>query len=397
MAELNQLARGRMREAGELGSDQVVQTGRGERAFAAGDRLMFLRNERELGVKNGSLGQVEAVTAQRMSVRLDDGRRVAFDLKAYADVDHGYAATIHKAQGVTVDRAHVLASSGLDRHAAYVALTRHRDGVALHYGADQFRDGRELARVLGRERAKDTTLDYRESFAERRGISVPEGLQRAAGRAPERQEGGFEEAVRELAGAGEASRAPGRRPRRAASCGGADGRRAGLRRCARRGGADHPARDLPATERQQEAMQAARSALARLSPEAAADLRVALSRNPGLAEQATTPAGAGEVMRAMTQEADVRRSPELRAARFVEDWRKLDTECEGLFRLSDRGARQAVEARMGRLAQELKGDPELQGALSDRRKELGLGVRSQGRAIGDELARSVGRDRGRER
>ena len=398
VAELNQLARGRMREGGELGQDQVVQTGRGERAFAAGDRLMFLRNERELGVKNGSLGQVEAVTAQRMAVRLDDGRRVAFDLKAYANVDHGYAATIHKAQGVTVDRAHVLASSGLDRHAAYVALTRHRDGVSLHYGADQFRDARELARVLGRERAKDTTLDYRESFAERRGISLPESLQRAAGRAPERQEGGFEKAVRELAGVGEAPRAQG---------GGGDERRhaaelmAGVRGyAAARAEAERTIRQgSPATERQQEAMSEARSALARVSPEAAADLRSALSRNPGLAERAATPAGAGEVMRAMTQEAEVRRSPDLRAARFVEDWRKLDTQREGLFRLSDRGARQAVEARMGRLAQELKRDPELQGALGDRRKELGLGVRSQGRAIGDELARSVARerDRGRER
>ena len=187
VAELNQLARGRMREAGELGQDQVVQTGRGGRAFAAGDRVMFLRNERSLGVKNGSLGQVEAVTPAHMAIRLDDGRKVAFDVKDYADVDHGYAATIHKAQGVTVDRAHVLASSGLDRHAAYVALTRHRDGVALHYGADQFKDRAELAHTLGRERAKDTTLDYSERFAERRGISVPETLQRPAARerAPE--------------------------------------------------------------------------------------------------------------------------------------------------------------------------------------------------------------------
>ena len=162
VAELNQLARGRMRDAGHLGEDQVMATGRGERTFAAGDRVMFLKNERGLGVKNGSLGQVEAVTAERMAVRLDDGRSVAFDLKDYADIDHGYAATIHKAQGVTVDRAHVLASSGLDRHAAYVALTRHRDGVELHYGADQFADRAALAKTLGRERAKDTTLDYRQ-------------------------------------------------------------------------------------------------------------------------------------------------------------------------------------------------------------------------------------------
>ena len=207
VAELNHLARGRMREGGELGEDQVVQIGRGERAFASGDRVMFLKNERGLGVKNGSLGQVEAVTPERMAVRLDDGRSVAFDLKDYADIDHGYAATIHKAQGVTVDRAHVLASSGLDRHAAYVALTRHRDGVELHYGGDQFADRTALAKTLGRERAKDTTLDYRgqadsrqgelfqdlrdgpgregrggdyaRTFAERRDIIVPEQLVQA--------------------------------------------------------------------------------------------------------------------------------------------------------------------------------------------------------------------------
>ncbi len=33
---------------------------------------------------------------------LDDGRAVAFDLKDYAYVDLGYAATVHKAQGMTV-------------------------------------------------------------------------------------------------------------------------------------------------------------------------------------------------------------------------------------------------------------------------------------------------------
>ena len=113
--------------------------------------------------------------------------------------------------------------------------------------------------------------------------------------------------------------------------------------------------------------------LARVSPEAAADLRVALSRNPGLAERAATPSGAGEVMRAMTQEAEVRRSPELRATRFVDDWRKLDTQREGLFRLSDRGPRQGVEARMGRLAQELKRDPRAAGSFGGSSKGAWVG------------------------
>src|SRR5579859_5501221 len=152
---LNEVARGRMRAAGDLGDDVRLTVGRGARHFASGDRVMFLQNERGLGVKNGTLGTVEQASAQSMSVQTDDGRSVQFDLKDYNKIDHGYAATIHKAQGMTVDRAHVLATPGMDAHASYVALSRHRDGVDLHYGRDDFANQDRLARTLSRDRAKD--------------------------------------------------------------------------------------------------------------------------------------------------------------------------------------------------------------------------------------------------
>src|SRR4051794_11555765 len=72
-------------------------------------------------------------------------------------------------------RAHVLASSRMDRHAAYVGLTRHREGVKLHWAREDLRDRIGLERTLSRERVKDTTLDYQAGFAERRGIDVPRG------------------------------------------------------------------------------------------------------------------------------------------------------------------------------------------------------------------------------
>lgn len=160
VAMLNQAARERLQARGQLGRDVTVQTERGERQFGENDRILFLKNERDLGVKNGSLGTIEKASRDTLAVRLDDGRKVEVDLKSYAHVDHGYAATVHKAQGMTIDRSHVLATPGMDAHSSYVALSRHRTGTALHYGRDDFADEAQLRRTLARERPKDMALDY---------------------------------------------------------------------------------------------------------------------------------------------------------------------------------------------------------------------------------------------
>ncbi len=178
VAMLNDAARNSLAEQGALGDSVAVRTERGVREFADQDRILFLKNERDLGVKNGTLGTVEKAAPDRLAVRLDDGRRIDVDLKSYAHVDHGYAATVHKTQGMTVDRTHVLATPGLDAHASYVALSRHRHGTALHYGRDDFADDKALRHTLGRERPKDMALDYPGT-----GASSPQPF-RSAGTSP---------------------------------------------------------------------------------------------------------------------------------------------------------------------------------------------------------------------
>lgn len=189
---LNEAAREIRREAGELGDDVLVPTAQGERMFADGERVYFLRNDRELGVKNGTLGTVRGIEGSAeagdlaLSVQLDGpdgagtGRVVSVSVAEYDALDHGYAATIHKSQGVTVDRAHVLATGSMDRHGAYVALSRHRESVSVHWGGDDVGDRDGLVKQLSRERLKDTTLDYPHvrdrdaGFARRRGLHGPE-------------------------------------------------------------------------------------------------------------------------------------------------------------------------------------------------------------------------------
>ena len=175
--------------------------------MAVGDRVLFLRNERGLGVKNGTLGELRSLRGSVLEVQLDDagkrgaGALIQFDLRDYASLDHGYATTIHKSQGTTVGRAYVLASGHMDRHATYVAMTRHTGRADLHYGRDEFPDDERLSARLSRERAKDTTLDYArdESPMVRRG-DQPQGGQQGRQAAAQDRDGPAGSADGALAG-----------------------------------------------------------------------------------------------------------------------------------------------------------------------------------------------------
>lgn len=125
--------------------------------FAFGDRIVFLRNDKSLGVTNGTSATLEFVSGEQIVARVGD-RQVQFDPREYDQFAHGYAVTIHKSQGASVDQVHVLASPLMDRNLTYVAMTRHKESVSLHYDETAFGNG--LAQKLGRVNEKTSTLDY---------------------------------------------------------------------------------------------------------------------------------------------------------------------------------------------------------------------------------------------
>lgn len=156
---LNDMARTALIERGVLGKEKAFETDDGPRHFAAGDQIVFLRNESALGVKNGMIGRVMEAGLGKITVELGS-RQIEVAQAFYRNVDHGYATTIHKSQGATVDQVKVLASLSLDKHLSYVAMTRHREDVALYFGKRSFAKAGGLVSLLSRRAAKETTLDY---------------------------------------------------------------------------------------------------------------------------------------------------------------------------------------------------------------------------------------------
>jgi Ti-type conjugative transfer relaxase TraA len=366
--DLNSQARARLRARGELGADISVKTERGARDFAPGDRVMFLRNKRGLDLKNGTLGLVEEISQSTMTARLDSGARVTVTFKDYNHLDHGYAATIHKAQGVTVDRTHVLASPGLDRHATYVALSRHRRSVDLHYGRDDFADQRRLGRVLSRERAKDMASDYEPEI--RRGI-VPE--QPASARS---MFAGFR--PKPLV-ALEPAVTPEPPPLGAA-----------VQRYAR-AAADierMQERNLPVLPHQEAALAKATDRLNQIRPEAASDLGSAFAENPGLVRDAAE-GSTQRALRAMRFETEIRHDPNKRADRFVSRWRGLDQQRTSFANSGDHGRAKRIADSMGAMAQGLHRDPQLESVLRNRTQQLGVGMQMDA-GIGRNLMRYLG-------
>jgi Ti-type conjugative transfer relaxase TraA len=419
--QLNDAVRERLKASGALSDEVALKVERGERSFASGDRIMFLKNERDLGVKNGSLGSVDSVSSARMAVTLDDGRRVAFDLKDYAHVDHGYAATIHKAQGMTVDRVQLLATPGMDRHGAYVAMSRHREAVDVHYGKDDFASQSKLVRTLGRERGKEMASDYRaknietvqHAKAAEPKRSMFDGLKLTVSREPLREEApklrrtvGLSD-VRVSARALDPAAAPSALDKAVERFARVTKEIVDVRRA---GG-----KELP---HELDAYRKARQELDALRPGGARDLREAFGKSYKLATEAAAGRTAGAIaamdsaVAARAAERAAERAAAERAAReqvrqaaaakrlaaelekraelFVASWKKESAQAR---KAPTYAARDEARANLNDMAKSLHRDPQLESLLQNRRADLGLKPSATG-SLSHDLQQYLGRGRG---
>lgn len=420
---LNQLARVTLHESGELqGADTILETERGLRSFTAGDRMMFLRNERSMGVKNGTLGTVLAIEGRGegaiLTVALDGHGRadlgkdkdacvLTFEMKNYAHIEHGYAATIHKAQGVTVDHAHVLASSHMDRHAAYVAMTRHRSSVDLYWSREAMKSHQGLVQTLSRDRPKDSTLDYDAKdrqdaalvkkhpvfgaihdamaeirFMERREIPVPqttkdrivsvrEDLDRAARIAAIQSDKAFS-AFRGM------TQQPGSATELVASV-------------VNYTQAYHQATwmkdmGIPTTAEHKASWDHSITRMDRIEPQLTRDLKSALNRDPSLFGKVHEKDQQIDILKAMVKESKERAGapesykpaereradPATRAQNYVQAFHSLERDHERLDRYQSRDERKVVEGQLQALAGTIKADREAEGILREHGREMGV-------------------------
>lgn len=168
VAKLNTGAREAAKEAGIVtGKDKTFRStdaegNRTKLEFAQGDRILFLKNNADLGVKNGTTGTVLEAKNGKLKVRLDGDKAKEITVREgkNVEVQHGYAATVHKSQGATLDRSHYVPGNMADRELTYVASSRHREQCTMHATKDQLADRTAFEKQLATSHEKGTSADF---------------------------------------------------------------------------------------------------------------------------------------------------------------------------------------------------------------------------------------------
>ncbi|MER8880760.1 hypothetical protein [Mesorhizobium sp. M0684] len=164
---LNKDLRAVRRERGELGEDFVFTTKHGEAAFAIGDRVQFTDALKGAGIYNGNAGVITSIDRNfgRIGVVLDaaagrEGWKVEWYASEFSGFRHGYAGTIYKGQGKTLDHTYLMHTHHWRAVSSYVALTRQRESATIFVATQTARDLRQLAQQIGRNEIKSASVAY---------------------------------------------------------------------------------------------------------------------------------------------------------------------------------------------------------------------------------------------
>jgi exodeoxyribonuclease V alpha subunit len=109
----------------------------GALVFRLGDRVLQLRNNYDLEVYNGDIGEVAAIdpVEQLLTVRYDGDRNVAYDFGLLDELTLAYAISVHKAQGAEYPCVVIPLLTQhytlLQRNLLYTAITRAKSLVVL--------------------------------------------------------------------------------------------------------------------------------------------------------------------------------------------------------------------------------------------------------------------------
>jgi len=130
-----------------------------DRGFCKGEKIVFLRNDEGLGVKNGNVAIIKSMDDKgNITVKMESGRELKFNPQTqYNYITAGFAVSVYKSEGGTWQNALVHADSKKDTtfNSQYVAQSRGKQDIQIYTD-----NKAELREQMKTEQHKTSTLDF---------------------------------------------------------------------------------------------------------------------------------------------------------------------------------------------------------------------------------------------
>jgi ATP-dependent exoDNAse (exonuclease V) alpha subunit len=150
-----EISRGRVRDV------RGFDTERGEVRLGVGDPIAFRATDKSAGIFAGSIGSIEAIDGSVLTVKMGRGRKLLkVNAEEFREFSLGYAGTIYRGQGKTLDQAYLLHTYHWRDSASYVAMTRSRSETRIYVGRDQAADLERLGEQMSRQQNRGASLRF---------------------------------------------------------------------------------------------------------------------------------------------------------------------------------------------------------------------------------------------
>jgi Ti-type conjugative transfer relaxase TraA len=161
---LNHGARQYLKVEGVLFGEEIAVGGH---HYMQGDRILIKQTNKELGLTNGDLAQLVAVSKDKFVLRLEnedksskDNKEISFSPSSYSGFRHGYATTVFKAQGASIRDVFVFHDGFAGVRNSYVALSRHVNELKLYINNQSTISTAHLIKQLGHDPEIGSSLSY---------------------------------------------------------------------------------------------------------------------------------------------------------------------------------------------------------------------------------------------
>ncbi|MES2214776.1 MAG: AAA family ATPase [Pseudomonadota bacterium] len=134
-----------------------------DKLYMQGERILITQTNKELNLTNGDLAEITFASKEKFTIKINSNattKEISFDPSKYQGFSHGYATTVFKSQGASINSVFVFHDGFAGLRNSYVALSRNIKELKLYTNKAATQNLNHLIKQLSNDHELSSSLNY---------------------------------------------------------------------------------------------------------------------------------------------------------------------------------------------------------------------------------------------